>query len=143
MRYRKFILAVLLALPVALQAQMTIPAERQTMGMSSTVADEWMYYMRTRLEGLMSDNLLQTTQVGIMVYDLTTHEVVFTRNERQRMRPASVMTTDTLRAPASREFSMSSFTTEAGRWTTSPAAIMLATLPGSILSSGITGESRT
>ena len=91
MRYRKFILAVLLALPVALQAQMTIPAERQAMGMSSTVADEWMYYMRTRLEGLMSDNLLQTTQVGIMVYDLTTHEVVFTRNERQRMRPASVM----------------------------------------------------
>jgi len=52
-----------------------------------------------------------------------------------RVRPASVTVTETCVAPASTEFSMSSFTTEAGRWTTSPAAIMSAMFRGRILSS--------
>ena len=45
------------------------------------------------------------------------------------------MTTVTCEAPASMAFSISSFTTEDGRWTTSPAAIMLAMFDGRILSS--------
>ena len=52
-----------------------------------------------------------------------------------RVRPASVTVTETSSAPASTAFSMSSFTTEAGRWTTSPAAIMSAMFLGSIFSS--------
>ena len=52
-----------------------------------------------------------------------------------RVRPASVTVTDTWSAPASTAFSKSSFTTEAGRWTTSPAAIMSAMFLGRIFSS--------
>ncbi len=54
-----------------------------------------------------------------------------------RVRPESVTITLTEVAPASTAFSMSSLITEAGRCTTSPAAIMLAMLPGSILRAGI------
>ena len=40
-----------------------------------------------------------------------------------RVRPPSLIVSEISVAPASIEFSMSSFTTEAGRCTTSPAAI--------------------
>ena len=59
---------------------------------------------------------------------------------RMSVRPASVTATDTLSAPASSAFSINSFTTDAGRWTTSPAAIILATFCGSILSSIYSSE---
>ncbi len=51
----------------------------------------WVDQVRTRLDNMMSDRLLQSTQLGLMVYDLTDNEVVYTLNERQRQRPASVM----------------------------------------------------
>ena len=55
--------------------------------------------------------------------------------------PASVRITDTCVAPASTAFSINSLTTEAGLCTTSPAAIILAMLPGnmrmSILQQGV------
>ena len=46
---------------------------------------------------------------------------------RIRRRPPLKASTRMLVAPASSEFSSNSFTTEAGRSTTSPAAILLAT----------------
>ena len=51
----------------------------------------WLNDVRGRLDNLMYDRLLQTSQLGLLVYDLTAHEVVYSKNERQRMRPASVM----------------------------------------------------
>ena len=48
-----------------------------------------------------------------------------------RSTPAPSSSTRIFLAPASREFSISSFTTEAGRSTTSPAAILFATSGGS------------
>ena len=47
------------------------------------------------------------------------------------VRPASLMMTVIWSAPASTAFSISSLTTEAGRWMTSPAAIWLAMWSGS------------
>ena len=52
-----------------------------------------------------------------------------------RVRPESLMITVIWSAPASTAFSTSSFTTDAGLCTTSPAAIIFAMFPGSILSS--------
>ena len=52
-----------------------------------------------------------------------------------RVRPESLIITEICSAPASTAFSTSSFTTEAGLCTTSPAAIIFAMFPGSILSS--------
>jgi hypothetical protein len=43
------------------------------------------------------------------------------------LRPPAVISTSIFVAPASTQFSINSFTTEAGRSTTSPAAILFAT----------------
>ena len=51
----------------------------------------WLNEVRGRLDNMMYDRLLQNTQLGLLVYDLTAHQVVYQKNERQRMRPASVM----------------------------------------------------
>ena len=44
-----------------------------------------------RLDSLLRAPMFETTQVGLMVYDLTGDSVVYKRNERQLMRPASCM----------------------------------------------------
>lgn len=42
-----------------------------------------------RLDSLLTDSLFQTSQVAVMVYDLTTDSTLYTHNHRQHMRPAS------------------------------------------------------
>ncbi len=44
-----------------------------------------------RLDGLLDNSMFQTSQVGLMVYDLDADSVLYARNERQLMRPASTM----------------------------------------------------
>ncbi len=44
-----------------------------------------------KLDSLLSHPMFQTTQVGLMVYDLTADSVLYERNARQLMRPASTM----------------------------------------------------
>jgi len=44
-----------------------------------------------KLDSLLADPMFETTQVGLMVYDLTGDSAVYCRNERQTMRPASCM----------------------------------------------------
>ena len=48
--------------------------------------------LRIRLDSLLSNPLFETTQVGLMVYDLTADSVYYQRNARQLLRPASTMT---------------------------------------------------
>ena len=47
--------------------------------------------LRERLDSLLCDPMFETSQVGLMVYDLTADSALFTRNHRQLMRPASCM----------------------------------------------------
>ncbi len=47
--------------------------------------------LRGRLDSLLCDPMFETSQVGIMVYDLTADSALFTYNHRQLMRPASCM----------------------------------------------------
>ena len=47
--------------------------------------------IRYRLDSLVSSELLQYSQLGLMVYDLTADSVLYTYNARQTMRPASTM----------------------------------------------------
>lgn len=44
-----------------------------------------------RLDSLMHNRMFETSQVGVMVYDLDADSVLFRHNERQLMRPASTM----------------------------------------------------
>lgn len=45
--------------------------------------------VQERIEKLLEGNLFKTSQVGLMVYDLTADTVVYAYNERQTLRPAS------------------------------------------------------
>lgn len=47
--------------------------------------------MQERLDSLLTDTLLQTTQLGLMVWDLTADSLLYAHDERQLMRPASTM----------------------------------------------------
>ena len=47
--------------------------------------------LRGRLDSLLCDPMFETSQVGLMVYDLTADSALFTYNHRHLMRPASCM----------------------------------------------------
>ena len=47
--------------------------------------------LRIRLDSLLSDPMFETSQVGLMVYDLTADSVCYQHNARQLLRPASTM----------------------------------------------------
>ena len=47
--------------------------------------------LRIRLDSLLCDPMFETSQVGLMVYDLTADSVYYQHNARQLLRPASTM----------------------------------------------------
>lgn len=51
----------------------------------------WPQKMQARLDSMMRDPLLDYTQMGIMVWDLTDDKSLFSMNSRQLLRPASTM----------------------------------------------------
>ena len=51
----------------------------------------WPLNVQNRLDSLVSLPMLQTTQLGLMVYDLTADSVLYRYHERQTLRPASTM----------------------------------------------------
>lgn len=52
---------------------------------------QWRSELQQNLDRLCSSSLFETTQLGLCVYDLTADTVLYERNARQRMRPASTM----------------------------------------------------
>lgn len=51
----------------------------------------WPQNVRARLTRLLQDDMFQTSQVGLQVYDLSADSILFSYNEKQTMRPASTM----------------------------------------------------
>lgn len=51
----------------------------------------WQQKVQTRLEQLLQSKLLETSQLGLAVYDLTADSVLYKYQERQHLRPASTM----------------------------------------------------
>lgn len=94
MRWQKNILTAALAVAlvfgnVLVQSQANIAAANATI--TVTAASPWKSNLTAGINELLADDLLQKTQAGVMVYDLTTNEVIFKSNERQLMRPASTL----------------------------------------------------
>lgn len=88
------LLALILTVSSWAQVEVYDVGEAANVGISDyskEVSNDWSQVVKNRLDDLMEDKLLKTTQLGLLVYDLTTEEVVYQKNERQRMRPASVM----------------------------------------------------
>lgn len=51
----------------------------------------WPQNVQERIGRLLDSRMFETSQVGLMVYDLTADSAIFRHNERQMMRPASTM----------------------------------------------------
>lgn len=91
---QKNILAAALAVAlvfgnVLVESQAHIAAANATITVAA--ASPWKDKLTANINELLADDLLQKTQAGVMVYDLTTGEVLFKSNERQLMRPASTL----------------------------------------------------
>lgn len=70
------------------EAEETQPAdtlERDTLSLP------WPQSAVTRIDRLVQADMFNTSQVGMMIYDLTADSAIYTHNERQMMRPASTM----------------------------------------------------
>lgn len=66
--------------------------EQDTLGVDSVdVALPWPQNIQYRLDSLMQSKLLETSMVGMIVYDLTADSILYKVNERQALRPASTM----------------------------------------------------
>ena len=53
--------------------------------------DSVSFKIQLRLDSLMHDPLLERTQLGLMVYDLTADSTLYRHGEKQTLRPASTM----------------------------------------------------
>lgn len=74
------IILTLLSLPML--AQDIVPAAEQL---------PWPRNLQARIDSIIDTPLLQTSQLGLMVYDLTADSVLYTYGHRQQLRPASTM----------------------------------------------------
>ena len=89
---KRLILGLISLLSITLYAQ-----TEQTVSELPIVADTtenmlpWPLKMQSRLDSMMRDPLLDYTQAGLMVWDLTDDTPLFSMNHRQLLRPASTM----------------------------------------------------
>ncbi len=60
-------------------------------GDTAIVVESWEERLQNRLTALTQDAMFETSQLGMMVYDLDADSVLFAYNHRQMMRPASTM----------------------------------------------------
>lgn len=51
----------------------------------------WPTGAQTEIERLLEGSMFKTSQVGLMVYDLTADSIIYRHNEKQMLRPASTM----------------------------------------------------
>ena len=58
---------------------------------TAAVVLPWPQNVQTRLDSLMLDPLLESTQIGLMVYDLTADSLLYSHGAKQTLRPASTM----------------------------------------------------
>ena len=74
----------------AMKAQ-TSPEESLLRQDTAEVVLPWPVNVQTRLDSLTTDPLLERTQLGLMVYDLSADSVLYSYGGKQTMRPASTM----------------------------------------------------
>ena len=91
--FRNWILALLWMSSIgSLQAQTAdMLAVDTTQVDTAEVALSWPQNLQARLDSLTKDRMFNSTQLGLMVYDLTDDSTLYRFNARQTMRPASTM----------------------------------------------------
>ena len=83
-------LALAISQCFAMQAQ-TLPEVSLLRQDTAEVVLPWPVNVQTRLDSLMTDPLLERTQLGLMVYDLSADSALYSYGAQQTLRPASTM----------------------------------------------------
>lgn len=102
LRVRELMTVVLLAVAVAAHGQDIggqhgrRPVEAADTAASDSVAKKaahlaWPQSVQASIDEILNTDMLKTSQLGLMVYDLTADSAIYRYNERQMMRPASTM----------------------------------------------------
>ena len=100
MKHFIIIISALFAMLLPLPAQEVVDSDETSAQADSAAIDTtrqeiagmpWEQTVRTNLDRLVKSSMFSTSQVGMMVYDLTADSVLYAHNERQLMRPASTM----------------------------------------------------
>lgn len=101
--YILLIWAILVSIATPVSAQDFFDDEEQdneeTITKDSLAADSvitdntlpWPINLQNRINRLISNKMFETSQLGLMIYDLTADSVLYRHNERQMLRPASTM----------------------------------------------------
>ena len=76
---------------IGLQAQTERMAADTVTTDTAAVVIPWPQNVQARLDSLMLDPLLESTQLGLMVYDLTADSLLYSHGAKQTLRPASTM----------------------------------------------------
>ena len=89
---KRTILGLFWLLSVSLYAQTEqIVSEPAATSDTTELQLPWPQQMQSQLDSMMRDPLLDYTQLGLMVWDLTDDCQLFGMNQRQLLRPASTM----------------------------------------------------
>lgn len=107
MRHALLFMVALLWMSLGARAQEVILNEEEdielaadSLGLDSLAADSiaremaslpWPESVRVQLDKLLESDMFQTSQVGMLIYDLDADSTIYRHNERQLMRPASTM----------------------------------------------------
>ena len=83
-------IALALSQCFAMQAQ-TLPEVTLLRQDTAEVVLPWPVNLQARLDSLITDPLLERTQLGLMVYDLSADSVLYSYCGKQTLRPASTM----------------------------------------------------
>lgn len=83
-------MALALSQCFTMQAQ-TLPEVTLSRQDTAEVVLPWPVNVQARLDSLITDPLLERTQLGLMVYDLSADSVLYSYGGRQTLRPASTM----------------------------------------------------
>ncbi len=89
---KRLFLGIICLLSATLYAQTELTVS-ELPAISDTIESQlpWPQKMQSQLDSMMSDPLLDYTQMGIMVWDLTDDQQLFGKDQRQLLRPASTM----------------------------------------------------
>ena len=79
---KKLFIFLYICLTLPLMAQTDIPLAGSL---------PWPQSLQARIDTILTTPLLETTQLGLMVYDLTADATIYAYGHRQRLRPASTM----------------------------------------------------
>ena len=90
-RLASFVLSLLLCVPTPAQQEQDISVGRHEGADSTVLVVPFGELAVQRLDALVDDTLLETSQLGLMVWDLTTDSLLYARHARHLMRTASTM----------------------------------------------------